>query len=243
MKSNKTIEKQYIEKKRFEYFSENKFTQNNFCLFQPYSDEEFLNSSLCGLQNPQESIKILINYYILPLFDDDEIFENNISDIENFILFCAPIELEICDKLLNLYEKKMKKLNKETNFLVIIMEILYLIVKFNEIRQPMVRRKNIFYKEFDKETVKICKNIMVNYLKVDKTVVFSDEIKFLKNAIVLQFYQNKFFDLLLEIHKIFENTNISESPNFLKIFLKPLIIQSNKNIDIYIKFLIFNKNY
>ena len=121
------------------------------------------------------------------------------------------------------------------------MEILYLIVKFNEIRQPMVRRKNIFYKEFDKETVKICKNIMVNYLKVDKTVVFSDEIKFLKNAIVLQFYQNKFFDLLLEIHKIFENTNISESPNFLKIFLKPLIIQSNKNIDIYIKFLIFNK--
>lgn len=241
MKTNKALEKQYIEKKRFEYFSENQFEQNNSCLFKPFSPEEFLISSHFGVQDPQQSIKLLISYYILPLFASDEIFQANIDNIENFILFCAPIQLEICAELLDLYEKKMRKLNTELNFIVLIMEILYLTIKFNDIRQPMQSRKNCIYQEFDKETNKICKTLIRTYLKINKNVAYPDEIKFLKNAIIYQFYLYKFFDLVLEIYKLFENTNISEHPNFLKAFLKPLLIESNKKLMFFANFTYFRQ--
>ena len=88
MKNNKDIEKSYINKKRIEYFTENQktnqFEMHHSCLFNGYSEEDMKNGSKYGAQNPLLSLKTLIDFYIVPLLQND--LKENIDENKMAVL-------------------------------------------------------------------------------------------------------------------------------------------------------------
>ena len=170
MKSNKAIEKSYTTKKRIEYFEINKksaqFELNHYCVFNGLSESDIVNWSKFGKQDPIVSLKIMIEYFIWPMIKKD--FNLNIEEIENFLLLCSPLEFSICEEILSTIKKNLTAEYDKYRYSLLILQIFYLTLKFNEVRLTLPKRRILKHQEYSKETTITCKLIIEKYLNLLK---------------------------------------------------------------------------
>jgi len=233
LKSNRQIEKSYTAKKRMEFIEKNQennnFETNLYSLFTNFSEQDLLNGGKYGTQDPLASLELMIDYYLMPLIESSD-FSSHIDEIEKLVLYFAPMEIELFDKIFIILKEKMD----EAKISTIIFEVLILALKMHEMEILMFhknsKKKNLYYRLYKENTEKKCILICEKYLK---GLIIDLKAKYLITQAFMLMENQKLYNAILHFYRFLESQNKEKLQEFgvsqklLKSCLLPLMLESN----------------
>lgn len=174
-----------------------------------------------------------MEYHLTPLIQSQN-FLKHYDEIEKFLLICSPLELNLCEKFLVQLQEKLESENKGNNYSVLILQILYLVLKFNETRMAFPKNYPIAIHNYKEETHRHLILIIERLLTIP-TGKIDQRTQCLIEQIICLLKSQEYYDIILKFYLFLKEKlsvdsleEIGLNKNFLKCFLKPILIQSKK---------------